>query len=438
MNRREFIASSAAIGSGLLFAASEGAPGAPPPSDTLAVGLIGAGAQGQALLETCLAMPGIRFRAVCDIWKNLNLMRASSILTTRGVEHATYTDYREMLDKEKGLQAVIVATPDCCHADHAIACLTAGVPVYCESPLSTTIDGARRMVRAAREAKQLLQIGYQRRSDPRYLHCAEKLLGDVKLLGAITAVNAQWNQSARPDPGWPKRYPIDDATLAAAGYPSMRHFRNWRWYKNLGGGPLAFFGSHQIDAIAWFLNAAPKRILATGGIEHHDRKTHELPDVAMAMLEYPAAGGRTIRAFHQILSSNGNLRHFEKFLGDQGTLIVSELDNTTMLYREATAPDWDRWVDLNYLVRLDKKPESTGVASSVTESVPPSRYALPIKAAEPWCKPHLDNFFNAIRGSAKLACPPETAYQAAITIAKINEAMETGRPVECAPEDFVA
>ena len=106
-----------------------------------------------------------------------------------------YEDYREMLDKEKELDAVIIATPDFWHAQHAIDCLKAGKHVYCEKEMSNTLEGARSMVLAARETGKLLQIGHQRRSNPRYLHCYNKLITEAKLLGRIVTVYGQWNRA---------------------------------------------------------------------------------------------------------------------------------------------------------------------------------------------------------------------------------------------------
>ena len=68
-----------------------------------------------------------------------------------------------MLDKEKELDAVLIATPDFWHERHAIDCLKAGKHVYCEKEMSNTLEGARSMVAAARETGKLLQIGHQRR-----------------------------------------------------------------------------------------------------------------------------------------------------------------------------------------------------------------------------------------------------------------------------------
>ena len=64
------------------------------------------------------------------------------------------------------------------------------------------------MVLAQRETGKLLQIGHQRRSNPRYLHCYDKLLGEAKLLGRIVTVNGQWNRAVTPDLGAPDRYAI--------------------------------------------------------------------------------------------------------------------------------------------------------------------------------------------------------------------------------------
>ena len=80
------------------------------------VALLGAGAQGQVLLDAMLRIPGLRFRAVCDVWTEYNQKRV--VNTLRKFKHAVtgYEDYREMLDKEQELDAVVIATPDFWHA----------------------------------------------------------------------------------------------------------------------------------------------------------------------------------------------------------------------------------------------------------------------------------------------------------------------------------
>ena len=99
------------------------AAGAPAGLQEINVALLGAGAQGQVLTEAMLRIPGLRFRAVCDIWTEYNQKRVVNTLKRFKHEVNGYEDYREMLDKEKELDAVIIATPDFWHAQHTIDCL---------------------------------------------------------------------------------------------------------------------------------------------------------------------------------------------------------------------------------------------------------------------------------------------------------------------------
>ncbi|HNR97877.1 MAG TPA: Gfo/Idh/MocA family oxidoreductase [Planctomycetota bacterium] len=435
VNRRSFLKSTAAAGAALGVRAAEGA--AP---DSVNAAIIGAGVQGQALLNACLKLGRVRIKALCDIWADYNLVNASRILDKHKHEHATYTELGELLAAERGLDAAIIATPDCCHAPQAVACLEAGLHVYCESPMATTVEGARSMARAARQAGRLLQVGFQRRSDARYIHCADKLLREVKLLGRISAARAEWNRPVQAERGFPRRAPLSEEVLAKHGYGSMQRFRNWEWYRDLGGGPLAALSSHQLDALAWLLDARPVRIMAAGGVDYYDPETHRWPDTVLAVLDYDGPRGR-LRASLQLLNANGYLGSQERLLGDQGAIILSEGRGRTEIYREQTALDWDRWIGLGLLekpAREGAEEEAGGRGTGVTESVRPPVYYLPDFPQEPPFAAHLANFFDAIRGGAALRGGPEAGFAAVVAVAKIMTAVETGAPVACAPEEWKA
>jgi len=356
-----------------------------------------------------------------------------------GQNVSAYEDYRQMLAKEKGLDAVLIATPDFWHAPQAVDCLSSGLHVYCEKEMSNTLEGARRMVRAARETGNLLQIGHQRRSNPRYLHCYRKLIKEAAILGRMTTVNGQWNRSVQPDNGWPKGAVIDGAVLRKYGFRSMAEFRNWRWYRHLGGGPVVDLGSHQIDIYNWFLDSRPATIVASGGTDFYDKATHEWFDTVLATFEYETRKGK-VRAFYQTISTNSNQGYFESFMGDQGTLVISESAGRGAAYREPAAPDWDKWVSLGYLnapASEIKKPQTDAVLD-VRETLAPPSFELPVKFSDPYHKPHLENFFNAVRGEEKLNCPPELGYETAVTVLKVNEAVESGKKIILSPREFVA
>jgi len=442
MDRRGFLRSTAAIGSGLVLTAGGIARPEKGPGDSINLALIGAGAQGQVLLKSCLEAPGIRIRAVCDIWTDYNLRKVSQKVKLYEHEHNRYADYREMLEKEKDLDGAIIATPDFLHSEQTVACMKAGLHVYCERPMSNTIEGARKMVQAARETGKLLQIGHQRRSNPIYLHCREKLLGEVKLLGRITAMNGQRCQPPETDRGWPRRFPLKDEALKEFGYASMHQFRNWRWYGALGSGPWGEYGTDGVDVFNWLTGGRPSSVQALGGTDYYDRKTHELPDTVMALFNFETKKGR-IRAFFQSISSSGHLGHYERIMGDQGSLMISEEGGRAGVYREPAAPEWERWVNLGYLVSPARKKEQADEgddksALGVRDSVEPVSYYLPVKFEDPYHKPHLDNFFQAIRGKAKLNCPAQAGFEAAVVVLKAAEALEARRTLDLKPGDFTA
>jgi len=437
IDRRQFIKTSTAAGASLILAPHVLTGAKSFGVDDINVALLGAGAQGQVLMNACLKIPGIRFKAVCDIWKEYNQKRVYRLLGKYGHKLNAYEDYREMLANEKDLDAVIVATPDFWHAEHATACLEAGLNVYCEKEMSNTLEGAKQIVRAEKKSGKLLQVGHQRRSNPRYIHCYEKLIKEAKILGHITTINGQWNRAVQPDLGWPEKYAIPQPRLEQYGFQSMAQFRNWRWYKGFGGGPIVDLGSHQIDIFSWFLDAVPSSVMASGGTDYYDSQTHEWYDTVMAMFEYDTPKG-LVRAFYQTITTNSNMGYFENFMGDQGTLQISESAGRAGIYREQSAPLWDKWVDKSFLnaPAEEKIPNVSGAVLDVRETVAPPKYELPVTFNDPYHKPHLENFFNSIRGKDTLNCPAEVGYETAVAVLKVNEAVEKASLVKYDRNEF--
>ena len=437
MNRRQYMGTGAAAGAGLMFSPMVLAQTGGGKPDDINVAIIGAGAEGRILLELAVKIPGVRFKALCDIWTAYNQKNQARFLKAYKQPVNTYVDYQEMLDKEKEhLDAVIIATPDFWHSEQTIACLKAGLHVYCEKEMSNTLEGAKKMVEAARQTGKLLQIGHQRRSNPRYIHCYQKLIKSADILGRITTINGQWNRAARPFLGFPKKAVMDQATLAKYGFESMEQFRNWRWYKGLGGGPIVDLGSHQIDIFSWFLETDPSSVMAGGGTDYYDKNTHQWYDTVMAIYTYKTAKGM-VRAFYQTITTNSSEGYYETFMGDQGTLLVSESAARGAVYREPTAPEWDKWVKLGYLgePKEEEKPEAGAVLDS-RETLAPPGYEIPVKFNDAYYKPHLENFFNAVRGKEKLNCPAEIGYETAVSVLKVNDAVEAGCRLGFKPEEF--
>jgi len=441
LNRRDFISTTAVAGAGLLLegckseSGEEKAVQKKSSLNTINVALIGYGEEGKVLLDPLLNIEGVRVVALCDIW-DFHRNEGARYLGKIGNPVNAYENYEDLLAKEKDLQAVVIATPDFWHAPMANTCLKAGLHVYCEKMMSNTIDGARSMVASMRETGKLLQIGHQRRSNPRYLFTLNRLLREAQFCGRLTAAQAQWNRAVKEDFGWPKKYEMPSNMLVKYGYKDMHQFRNWRWFKGLGGGPLSDLGAHQIDIFNWWMGT-PKSVIASGGLDYY--KNHDWYDNAMVIYEYPMGDG-VARAFYQVqTTTSAGGGYFEMFMGDDGTIKMSEDPSICAIYREARATEvsWDDLVAKGY-VRARPTTGEEAAKVDVRETAQLAEYEIPVFFNKPVHQPHLENFFNAMRGAAKLNCPADEAFTSEYVIHKANDAIAAQTRLVITPEEVKA
>ena len=263
------------------------------------------------------------------------------------------------------------------------------------------------MVAAARETGKLLQIGHQRRSNPRYLHCYEKLLGEAKLLGRIVTVNGQWNRAVAPDLGAPDRYVIPEARLKQYGFKDMHQFRNWRWYKGLGGGPIVDLGSHQIDIYSWFLGANPSARDGQRGaplLRPEDARVvrHGHGGVRLRDAARPGEG---VLPDADDQRQPGVLRELHGRPGDAAHLRVGGELRGEALPRPERARlghvDPEGLRDGSQAPGGEGPRSDSGAVADVRESVSPDEHTVPVVLRDPYHQPHLQNFFDAVRGKGE-------------------------------------
>jgi predicted dehydrogenase len=262
---------------------------------------------------------------------------------------------------------------------------------------------------------------------------------EAKICGRLTAAQAQWNRAVTPDFGWPKKAAMDQETLSKYGFADMHQFRNWRWFKELGGGPLSDLGAHQIDIFNWWFGVRPRSVMGTAGLDYY--KNHEWYDNAMVVYEYPLPEGAA-RAFYQVqTTTSAGGGYFEYFMGDEGSLKMSENPKLSTVFREARAQSWDEWVHRNYLRAqaapvAEASPDAAKV--DVRETAALASYEIPVLFNKAIHQPHLENFFNAIRGKAKLNCPANEAFASEYVIFKANEAIAARRTIDLTPAEMDA
>ena len=211
LDRRTFVKLGAGMVSAVALVPEASALAAPFRSETpLSVALIGAGRQGRLLLGELKKFDFVKVDALCDV--DEGRLRSGG---RRAPGAATYADFRALLDKEKGVQAVFLATPTHLHAEIAEAVLASGRHLYCEAPLANTVEDAKRIARAASSAKGLCHVGLQLRANPIY-----KLARSFLLSGAIRDVVSLRGQ-----------YHMKTSGRVASRDPSKERFFNWMLYK---------------------------------------------------------------------------------------------------------------------------------------------------------------------------------------------------------------
>jgi predicted dehydrogenase len=443
VSRRDFLSKSiAGSGAGLVLGAPNILRAADPAAaDTLHVALVGFGKQGEVLFNCLKKIPGLHFQAVCDI-SPYNLKRGmGQVRAHQRTAPAGYSDIDEMLAKEKGLDAAVVATPDFWHSPHTVKLLEAGVNVYCEKMMSNTIEGARAMVVAMEKSGKLCQIGHQRRSNPRYRYVLDKLINGKKICGQIVNINGQWNRSlgASQDIGGAelsKSIIVPDDVLKRYGFKDMHQYLNWRTYRDLSGGPISDLGAHQIDIFGWFLGTQPKSVFASGGNDYFKKREHF--DNVMCIFDYDTPAGG-VRAFYQVLTTTSAGGGFwESFMGTHATIKISEIASSSAIYREDGAPPWDDLVARGYLIRKPAPPKPPPSADAVQSyaSPLPEGFDLPGGFNKLAHQPHLENFFDSVRGKAKLNCDARHAFESEAAIYYVNPSALSKQPIVFTPEQL--
>ena len=298
ITRREF-ASTAAMAAVATAIAPRQAFAGQAPSGKLNIAAIGVGGMGAANLKAC---EGENIVALCDVDSDY------AAKTFALYPQATvYTDYRVMLDKQKDIDAVIIATPDHTHATITMACLQAGKHVYCQKPLTHTVAEARAIADAAKKYNVVTQMGNQGHSYESMRLLKEWL--DDGAIGNVTEVHAWTDRPVGGDP-WSdfavRARPTDTTPVPATldwdkwlGPAAFRPYSpeylpmKWRAWLDFGTGPLGDMGCHIIDPAFWALELGPPQTIEATSTHYEPNVASETyPRASIVRYTFPARGSK--------------------------------------------------------------------------------------------------------------------------------------------------
>lgn len=222
------------------------------PSDQLNLAAIGAGGKGASDIRNASVNGRERVVALCDV----DFKGSAKASVERFPKAKLYADYREMLDKEKSIDAVTISTPDHVHAPAAKYAMERGKHVYVQKPMTHNIREARILTQMARDQKVVTQMGNQGASNE-LLKLVQEWV-DNDRIGKVAKVQIWTNRPVWPQGGpFPKPAPGEkpdalnwDLWLGPAPEipftPNLHPF-NWRGWWDYGTGALGDVGCHLID-----------------------------------------------------------------------------------------------------------------------------------------------------------------------------------------------
>ena len=254
--------------------------------EKMPIGLIGAGGMGVGNMKSAADM--VEVVAIADA--DTGRMESANKKLTRG-KADTYKNYQEILDRDD-IKILHIATPDHWHTKPLIEAMQAGKDVYCEKPLTVTIDEGKQIRKVQEETGRIIQVGTQQRSTFNLFTKAIAMvqqgrLGKIKKIScaiggaptcpAIPAVDVpseiDWDLWLGPAPKVDYRYfqpPKEEGQRRKPRANSNCHYE-FRWWYEYSGGKLTDWGAHHVDIATWALavNGQPTGPTSISGTVEH-------------------------------------------------------------------------------------------------------------------------------------------------------------------------
>jgi len=436
VSRRTFLQGGTAAAAGSLLLSNavflNGQPlGAPAEtaakSEGVRFGMIGIGMQGSGLLTGAITLPGVECVAAADLYDGRHTL-AKEI--TANPSLPTTRHYQELLDR-KDIDCIVAAVPDHWHKRVVVDACNAGKDIYCEKPMSHTVADGFAMVEAAQKNKRIVQIGSQRVSSAL---CAKAR--DLYHDGAIGEIEMVELTLGRNDPTGAWVYPpptdLSPQTLDwdtwlndAPKIPFDKYrFARWRCWRDYGTGVAGDLMVHLLSGMMVTLgwNEVPRSASAMGGIFRF-KDGRDMPDFHTVLFDYHGI------PVYVRLDLGAETPELARFMGPKGILDASEFD---LRHSSQTGEDTD---PSYYAQSFPQKMREEYFKQWHAEHDPPLGKE-PFKGemlyrGHDWddVRPHLQNFFQAVRSRKPVVEDAVFGNNAAIACHMANESYFRKKPV---------
>jgi predicted dehydrogenase len=424
-SRRQFLEVSAAAAGGSIAARTVLLKPEPLPqiqqsaSDKVRFGMIGVGMQGSGLLATAITIPGVECAGAADLYDGRHTLAREIVRPDLPVTRR----YRELLDN-KDIDCIVAAVPDHWHRQVVIDAVNAGKDIYCEKPMSHTAADGVAMVAAATKTNRIVQIGSQRVSSQVCAKArdiiAQGMLGDLMLVEG-------WLGRNDPTGAWQYPPPFDlspanldwdtwqgDVTPKRPFDPIL--FARWRCWKEYGTGVAGDLLVHLVSGMMYMMgiNQPPDRAAAVGGIRHW-KDGRNMPDVHAVVYDY---GGLPV---YMRLNLACEMQETYRIQGSRGLLEVtgSSVTFTPQLgintYPSYYTGSFPRAMREEYERKWHQENDD------LLAKLPPQESVTYRMADFDDIRPHLANFFNAVRTRKPVTEDVIFGHNAALACHMANE-----------------
>jgi predicted dehydrogenase len=425
-SRRTFLGiSAAAAGASLATKAilliPEPLLASPPPvpaSDRLRFGMIGIGMQGSGLLTESITLPGVECAAACDLYDGRHTLAKEIVRPDLPVTRR----YQELL-ADKNIDCIVAAVPDHWHKQIVVDAVSAGKDIYCEKPMSHSAADGVAMVEAAKRTGRIVQIGSQRVSS---LVCkkakemvAQGMLGDLMMVEG-------WLGRNDPTGAWEYPPPTDlspqtlDWDTWQGNVPKRPFdpyiFARWRCWKEYGTGVAGDLLVHLVSGMMFILNRneAPQQAMSLGGILRF-KDGRNMPDVHATLFKYGEI------PVYMRLNLGTDMPETYRFQGSKGILEVTEfgLSYTPQTGKDSGPSYYDSGFPHEMRAAYEKRWHEENDPKLGQE---PMLEAMTFHGPDfDDMKPHLWNFFEAVRSRKPVVEDAVFGHHAALACHMANE-----------------